>query len=305
MTMKRNFKNLRMLSILFSGMVLVSCGETKTDETSGGEKKPIISTVDPDQNMGIVNIGGQVFVIPSPIQTADLISKSNATFNSELLNDVENVGKLPNNFKKALNMGIYGADLGYLAVYNATDQTTSYLKAVRGLANDIGLGNAFNDELASKISESLGDEGKMLSLVSEAYKTADDYLKENKKDDVASLVIVGGWLESLHFACGAAAATNDKEIIERIADQKSVLKTILSMLKQYRDNEEYDDLAIELEDLNAIFDGISFTYEFVEPVTNDAEKITKISSKHNVSITPEQVKQITEKVKSIRNEIIG
>jgi hypothetical protein len=119
------------------------------------------------------------------------------------------------------------------------------------------------------------------------------------------LVIVGGWLESLHFACGAAEATNNKDVIERIADQKSVLKTILSMLKQYRENEDYDDLAIELEDLNAIFDGVTFSYEFVEPVTNDSEKTTKFSSKHNVSITPEQVKQISEKVKSIRNEIIG
>ena len=304
--MKRNFRNLRALSIVLGGIALVSCGDASTDETIAGNDKPIINNqLDSNQNVGIVSIGGQVFVIPSPIQTADLIAKSKAPFNTDLLNPTENSEKYTSTFKKSLNMGIYGADLGYLAVYNATDKTTSYLKSVRGLANEIGLGTAFNDELANKISESLGNEGKMLSLVSEAYKTADDYLKENKKDDVASLVIVGGWLESFHFACAAANATGNTELIERVADQKSVLKTILAMLKQYRDNEEYDDLAVELEDLQRLFDEITYSYEFVEPVTNESEKVTKISCKHNVSITPAQVKAIGEMVKSIRNEIIG
>jgi hypothetical protein len=301
--MRKNLRFFGTLTVAASTLFFASCGEAETEDPGKTGPKPVVA-VDTAQTVGLVNIGGQVFVIPSPIQTADLISKANAPFDSDLLNPTENSTKYSSNFKKALNMGIYGADLGYLAVYNMTDQTTSYLKSVRGLANEIGLGNAFSDELASKISESLGDEGKMLELVSEAYKTADDYLKENKKDDVASLVIVGGWLESLNFACGAAEATGDQEIIERIADQKNVLKTILAMLKQYRDNEDYDDLAIELEDLQSIFDGITYTYEFVEPVTNEGEKVTKISCKHDVSITPEQVAEISALVKSIRNDII-
>lgn len=302
--MKRNIRFFSALAVASLSMASVSCGSSETTEggNDGPKQKPI-TAVD-SNNTGIISIGGQVFVIPSPIQTADLISKSNAPFNADLLNPTGNATGYPDNFKKALNMGIFGADLGYLAVYNMTDKTTDYLKAVRGLADEIGLGSAFNESLATKISESLGDEGKMLALVSEAYKTADDYLKENKKDDVASLVIVGGWLESLNFACGAAEATEDQDIIERIADQKNVLKTILAMLKQYRDNEDYDDLAVELEDLQTIFNGITYTYEFAEPVTNENEKKTTISCKHEVSITKEQVAEISALVKSIRNDII-
>lgn len=301
--MRKNLRFFSTLTIAAGTLFLASCGGSETEDPGKVGPKPVVA-IDTNQTVGLVNIGGQVFVIPSPIQTADLISKSQAPFDSELLNPTENASKYSDNFKKALNMGIYGADLGYLAVYNMTDKTTSYLKSVRGLANEIGLGNAFNDELANKISESLGDEGKMLELVSEAYKTADDYLKENKKDDVASLVIVGGWLESLHFACGAAEATGNQLLVERIADQKNVLKTILAMLKQYRDNEDYDDLAVELEDLQTIFDGITYTYAFVEPITDEGQKVTKISCKHDVSISPEQVAEISALVKSIRNDII-
>jgi hypothetical protein len=304
--MNKHFRLLIAAGICISAMALNSCGsEEAAPSEDPGTKPPIVKPIDPDKNQGIITIGGEVFVIPSPIQTADLLASSNATFNSDILNSTDNAATYTTTFQKSLNMGIYGADLGYLTVYKINDKSTVYLKAVRGLANDIGLGNAFNEVLADKINESMEDEGKMLQLVSEAYKTADDYLKENKKDDVAALVIVGGWLESIYFACNVAAETNDPKVVERIADQKSVLRTIIKMLKQYRDDEEYDDLAVELEDLRTIFDGVTFEYEFVDPVTNEAEKNTTIKSKHNVSISDDQVKQISAKINEIRNEITG
>ena len=252
-----------------------------------------------------MNVGGQVFAVNSPIQMADLIAKSNATFQGEKINPTSNAEGYTSIFQKALNMGIYGADLGYLTVYKVTDKSASYLKAVRGLANDIGLGTAFNDKLAAQINDAMSDEGKMLKLVSEAYKTADDYLKENQKDDIASLVIVGGWLESTYLACNVAMETNDQKIIERIADQHTNLSTILKMLKQFRSDEDYDDLAVELEDLQSLFEQIDFSYEFVAPVTSESEKKTTFKSKHNVSISGDVLSDIAAKINEIRTEITG
>jgi hypothetical protein len=303
-TMKR-YSRVFAIALIGAGVLQVSsCGEASTENPEG----PVINQgpgkVDPNSG-GILNIGGQVFVIPSPIQTADLIAKSNVAFNAEMLNPVENSSNYTTTYKRALNMGIYGADLGYISIYKNTNYSTKYLKAVRGLADELGLGSAFNDDLANKINDAMSDENKMLELVSEAYKTADDYLKENQKDDVASLVIIGGWLESVYFAGNAAIESKNKELIERVADQKTVLMTILAMLKQYRDKEEYDDLAIDLEDLLTLFDEVQYTYEFVQPETDEVNKITTIKSKHTVTITDAQLTAIVNKVKSIRSEIIG
>ncbi len=292
-------------SILGAGLLhLTSCGDSSTDVPDGPVINQGSGNVDPNSG-GILNIGGQVFVIPSPIQTADLIAKANVAFNADMLNPVENVSKYTTTFNRALNMGIYGADLGYISIYKNTNYSTKYLKAVRGLADELGLGSAFNDDLAGKINDAMSDENKMLELVSEAYKTADNYLKENQKDDVASLVIIGGWLESVYFAGNAALETKNKDIIERVADQKTVLKTILAMLKQYRDKEEYDDLAVDLEDLLTLFDKVQYTYEYVQPETDEVNKVTTIKSKHTVVISDEQLNAIVNKVKTIRNEIIG
>jgi hypothetical protein len=303
-TMKR-YTRVLALTVIGAGLLhLSSCGDSSTEAPNG----PVINqgggNVDPNSG-GILNIGGQVFVIPSPIQTADLIAKANVAFNAEILNPVENASKYTTTFNRALNMGIYGADLGYISIYKNTNYSTKYLKAVRGLADELGLGSAFNDDLASKINDAMSDENKMLELVSEAYKTADNYLKENQKDDVASLVIIGGWLESVYFAGNAALESKNKDIVERVADQKTVLKTILAMLKQYRDKEEYDDLAVDLEDLLTLFDKVQYTYEYIQPETDEVNKITTIKSKHTVVISDEQLNAIINKVKSIRNEIIG
>jgi len=303
--MKKQTKHIILLSIIAGAVSLSSCGDSTTTSTDDPVVKPPVITNKVDSSDQLITIGGEVFVVPSPIQTADLIAKSSAQFNGDILNSLENKSKYSSTFQKSLNMGIYGADLGYITVYKMTNKSTGYLKTVVGIANEIGLGNAFNEELANKISESMADEGKMLQLVSEAYKTADDYLKENKKDDIASLVIIGGWLESVHFACNVALETGEQPIIERIADQKTVLNTVLKMLKKFRDDEDYDDLAVELEDLQSLFDEITFTYEFVDPVTNEVEKSTTFKSKHKVTISTEQVQAISDKIKEIRNEIIG
>jgi hypothetical protein len=302
--MKKQKYVLIMSVVGISLSALIGCGGSTTDQD--GPITPTNDTAANPNDNGIISIGGQLFVIPSPIQTADLIAKANVPFNAEILNPTENVGNYTTTFSRALNMGIYGADLGYISIYKNNNFSTKYLKTVKGLADDLGLGSAFNDDLADKINAAMNDENKMLELVSEAYKTADDYLKENQKDDVASLVIIGGWLESVYFAGSTAVATKDKEIIERVADQKSVLNSILAMLKQYREeNEEYDDLAIDLEDLLSLFDKVNYTYEYIEPITDEVEKVTTFKSKHTVTITDEQLNAIVEKVKSIRKEIIG
>jgi len=37
-------------------------------------------------------------------------------------------------------------------------------------------------------------------LVSLAYQASDTYLKNNKRDDLSTLILCGGWIEGMHFS---------------------------------------------------------------------------------------------------------
>src|SRR5687768_11415383 len=105
---------------------LVACGGSETDDSEMTD--PDISKIDTTNNMNL-NIGGKLFSIPSPFQTATLIKNSGAPFNSSLLNPVGNKDNYSTNFHKALNLGIYGADMGYLTIYEKTDDAPALISA--------------------------------------------------------------------------------------------------------------------------------------------------------------------------------
>src|SRR5581483_9857721 len=63
-------------------------------------------------NSTLLKLNNQIFSIPSPIQTALLIKKSGYTYNKAILNGSDNYSHCDTKYKKALNLGIYGTDLG-------------------------------------------------------------------------------------------------------------------------------------------------------------------------------------------------
>ncbi len=301
---------------LFSGsMLFTSCGDdTKTD--NAGDSQTTIDHIDtkivedtktpPD--IIRVKIGGKFFTIPSPVQTAFLVKEEGSDFNSELLNDVNNVDKYTTSFQKALNMGVYGADLGYITIYENTDLSLKYLKSVRKIAGQLDLSGAFNEDIAKRFNNSMGIQDSMLVLVNEAYKNADDYLKNNDKSNIAALVVIGGWVEAVYFASQSALETKNEKLIERVAEQKQALKNMVAMLKSldgFSEQEDYEDLTIDLEDLLKEFETITFSYEYAEPVTDPVKKVTVINSKNNINISDEVLSKIVESLASIRKTIVG
>jgi len=305
--MKNKLKLFVISSSLFSvAMLMGSCGETEKD-SEGENVIDSIDTVLQDSSAGNENvfmIGGQIFSIPSPVQTAFLIKDVGVSFNSDYINPAENAVNYSSNFSKALNLGVYGADLGYLTIYEQTDGALKYLKSVRGLSKDLGLEGAFDEELAERFSSNIGNQDSMLVFVSDAYRNSDNYLKNNDKDDVAALVLAGGWIESMYIAADAAVTSNNPLLIERLGDQKNALASLIAMLGQYNNDTDYEDLIIELEDLHSVFEGINYTYEYVPPVTDESNKVTVIKSKHTVEIADGDLEAIMEKIESIRTEIV-
>lgn len=284
-----------------SGLTLVSCTEE--------EPEPDPNVVDPDIANGDqsinFNIDGEIFSIPSPVQTAMLIKETGATYDAEILNPASNTPNYATTYLKALNLGIYGADLGYTTLYDDDEKALSYLNSVMQLSESLNLSGAFDQVLIERFSNNLGNQDSMLVIVSDAYRAGDNYLKNNDRSHVASLVLAGGWIESLHFATNVAQSGGNQDVMNRIGEQKTALYSLISLLQHYNNEEEYADLTQDLIDLWKCFDNVTFEYNFVQPETDEENKITHIKSTTNVSISDADLQAITEKLNEIRNQIIG
>jgi hypothetical protein len=301
--MTKKYFNLRnqVFTMAVLSVFAVSCGgEEPTDD----QIENPIENGDPNDGQ-LMEIDGKVFSIPSPIQTAMLIKNSGANYNKDILNEPSKVTNYSTNFKKAINLGVYGADLGYVTMYDQTQDAISFLTAVKAIGDDLGVSSAFDLELVERFEKNIGSQDSLLVLVSDAYKSSDRYLKNNQQNDIGSLILAGGWIESLYFATNAVELTGNKEIVKRIGEQKTTVYNLIKLLTPYYSKPEFTTLVDDLMELNEIYEQVESTYTFVKPTVDIENKTTTINSTTVVNITDDQLKAITEKVMKMRIEIIS
>jgi hypothetical protein len=290
--------------LLFSAFALTlmfSCGNPTDDgDTNGNDTTKIDST----KSM-TVEVGGKIFSVPSPIQTAFLIKKSGAQYNNAMLNPSNKSNSYSTNYLKALNLGVYGADMGYVTLYDQTQDALGYFQAVKKLADELGVSSAFDKALLERFQKNLGKRDSMLNLVSSAYRSSDAFLKNNDRNDISALIIAGGWIEGLYFATKISKEKSNDEVVRRVAEQKTSLSSLIGLLETNAAQEEYAELISGLKGLNDEFSKIEYKYVYDKPTTDEGKKITTFTSKSEVVISAEQLNSISEKIEAIRKMIVG
>ena len=167
----------RMLFFAFAGILFYSCNPNP--QASVTEES--ISNVKVDTSKtGIINVGGTLFSIPSPIQTAMLIKESNTEYDASILNSTRNLANYTSREIKALNLGIYGADLGYATIFEDNESAVNYLNTVEKLANDLEIIGALDKNILRRFANNVGNQDSMLILTSNFYRAGDAYLKDNE-----------------------------------------------------------------------------------------------------------------------------
>ena len=285
-----------------AAVLMVGCvSDVKKAEDNGEAKTAKVDS----SGAQLLTIGGSMFSIPSPIQTAMLIEKSGADYSKGFLNDAKKVSTYATNYQKALNLGVYGADVGYVTIYDQSQDALKYLGVINKLTDELGITGAFDESTMKRFETNFGKRDSMLNLVAVAYRNSDAFLKDNDRMNVGALILAGGWIETLYFSTQIAVKDGNQDVINRIGEQKYTLNNIVKMLTPYYNQPEYDVLVDDLIELAYDFDAIDIQYTYEKPEVDIANKTTKINSKTEVVITPEHLQAIADKVGNIRNKIVG
>ena len=67
---------------------------------------------------------------PSLVEVASLMKSTGVVFTGEMMNDLNEASNYNEQHIKALNLGVYGADLTYSAMFDHTQEAINYLKLV-------------------------------------------------------------------------------------------------------------------------------------------------------------------------------
>ena len=247
--------------------------------------------------------------IPSPLEISVLLKEVGLKYDNKLLNPSEKASKYNSNFKKALNLGIYGTDLGYTNIYEHNQDALFYLDAIKTLAEDLSIGQFFDFGTIKRLATNSRNVDSLLLISTKSFNHINHYLQEQRRSNLSVLLLTGGWLEALHISCQVYAGNpGNVELQERIGEQKIILENILLLLSFYgRDDPNVKSLIGELEGLKKVFDQIEITYTYKESTYDVVDGVLMIhdNSTSSVNITDEHLNDITGITSSIRNGIIS
>ena len=141
-----------LLSIFVSSLLFVlSCNNSSNTQENNGfgadDEFEVPDSVLEDEEPLIVSEEAMEDIISnisSPVEMSALIKKSGIQFNYKYLSPSDNVDKYNTSFKQGLNLGILGADLGYLNMYNQTSSVLSYITSIKTLADELKIGQFFD-----------------------------------------------------------------------------------------------------------------------------------------------------------------
>lgn len=246
--------------------------------------------------------------ISSPVEIANLLQMLEVPFSQEYLATSIDANKESTNFNKAMKLGILGADLGYLNMYEKTGSSLDVLSSIRKLSEDLKVGQFFDFEIIKRLSQNKSNLDSLLFISIESYEQIDTYLRNNDRGQLSALMIIGVWIEGQYLATQVVSKFPDKMLQDRIGEQKIILNDLIMLIAPYcNKSTEFNDLCRDLQSLKDTYRDVRITYTQGEPVASEKDGGLVITQTETsvVDMSSDQLNSIIKLTSDIRNRLIS
>jgi hypothetical protein len=277
---------------------LASCGSSSSDKDKNAAD---FQAAEDSLKQQIEEV---VYNIPSPSEIPYLLQATGAEFNESLINSRTKVDQYASRTDKAaLNLGVYAADIGYLASYEKTQEAIDYLNACKTLADNLGVIGSFDVEILKRFEANIGNKDSLTHLLDAAIKKTENFLKDDSRNKLSSLVVAGSFIEGLYISTGLIK-TYPKNLLPEdnrnqvltplmriILQQKKSVSELLKMLQTVEQTDPVTTLVADLTALEKAYAALNIEEQIKnnrgDLVLSDKnlEEITKVVEKMRKNIT--------------------
>lgn len=284
-------------------VVVGACQNNRSKQTLSSVESSLAVSVDTVSQT--IKFGNTLFSLPSPYQLTMMVKNADVKFNESLMNPVGNNSKYTSQFQKCVNLGVYGADLAYLNIYEQMPLVMNVFSVAKVLANDLDLLATFNSELVSRVEKNIDNNDSLLYIMTNTYRDIDIYLKESHRQKEGALILAGGWVEAMYILTQLAVDTKNQELIQHVGESKQPLDNLVKILTPYYSgNQEIKELLDSLMDLTNDFEGVEQSYTYKVPEIDAENKVAVIKSVSKVVVKDADLQSIAKKIKNIRTFLV-
>jgi hypothetical protein len=294
------------ISVLVIALAVISCrnNPAKSEEFVLANTDSFAASVNPASN-AVEEIYRN---LSSPLEIANLFQIMGVPFSPGYLASSLNADEQTTSFQKALYLGILGADLGYLNMYEKTGTAIEMVSSVKKLADGLNVGQFFDFETIKRISLNKSNIDSLLFLSVGSYSKMDEYMRKNNRSQLSSIMVVGVWIEAQYFATQVMKKYPNNLLRERIGEQKYFLDDLIQIVTPYCGyDKEFTIVCSYLRDIAAKYESVKITYTKGDPSSSVKDGVLVITQTETskVEMTDEQLAEINDISGIVRNKLIA
>ena len=243
--------------------------------------------------------------ILTPVEVCTIFNRLGISYNNATLNPISNRDQYLSSSKASINTGIYGVDFGYLKMFGIGQQMIDYMVTIREMSNKLGIPDSYLTEPIKKVESDISEPDTILYLMNDAFLKMEAHLREGGRESTAGLMVMGGWVEAMFISTQLVYNPQkpDPEVIQRIAQQKYTLTTLLSFLKNYYDDPVVVYYSKKLKYLKNYFDSFDIYFKKGDLEIDTARQVFR-STGSKMTVTVETLNKIRDYVSKLRTEMV-
>lgn len=288
--------------------ICVSCVRTQTTTNFEDSVAVDSAAVGVDTREDDLNKSRTIlYTLPAPIEMASIIKETGVRFDDQLLAPLSKSGKYSTNLKMALNLGIYATDMSVSGMFSQSQRMVDYLNTLKTLTQKLGIVKVLDEDVVAKLERSDMSRQDALGVISEVYMNTNQYLAENNRRNIATVVMTGAWVEGLYLALNLVDPDKlNADIVGRLVAQKLAMATMLNIIDGMNADGSDEDLTYlrsKMDEIEVIFNAVELQKTGrVSAITDADTRTTTIKANMSGSIDKDVFLALKEKVSQVREE---
>ncbi|MCU0472126.1 MAG: hypothetical protein MUC93_02005 [Bacteroidales bacterium] len=261
---------LPILLVSFSG--ITSCKSGKTKESNKEQKLVEMEKIKTIEG----EIESNVYPLPTSAEVIKMLTDLEVGYIFGISNPVENAKKYFSTSSKAINLGVFGADLSYATLYNIQQEVINYLDAIRSLSNELNMSKIYDETLYDRIKQNFDNRDELVKVLTSAFNDTYTYLADNDQQTMALLVVGGAWVEGMFLTTHVSeAAYQVAGISKNLLEQKKSFELFLELSKPYETDPIVSDFIKKLYPVKKVYEGLgtSLTNQNIMDLTKAIEEV--------------------------------
>lgn len=248
----KNILSYKASIVLIIAVAITAC---QSANTPSGE--PSTNTDTLNKNELTQEVQSVVYPLPTPFEMTKMLNDIGASYVVSALNPVDRAEKYFTEKSKALNLGIYGADLAYATTYNKEQDIKLYLKAVKTLIDQLGINVDYDKLLSDDFKQKVNNKDTLVKVITNTIFETYDFLSKKSNPELSVMMVAGMWTELMYIGTHISKDTyNNTQMVNIIAKQKESYNKLVELLAKYNTNKDIKSIEEKLMILKPVFDKV-------------------------------------------------